>query len=175
MLKNRIWDAPILTQYVHRLSLPLAFLCAAALVVAVPWVMDPIHRTLRVFSIPKFTLINLFATLGIAALLINDTLLNSLLRREGFPKKVLWLLGLWVTWMGITTALAFYPARSWIGSYEWQLGMFTQIHLIAVCGLTFLSVRRAQDGQRLLRIMCWGSAPILHGVMQYLDLTHTDC
>jgi O-antigen ligase len=171
VLKNRTWNASFLTHYAQSLSLPLAFVCVAALAVTVPWAMDPVHRTMRVFSVPKFTLINLLTTLGIAALLINDSLLNSLLRREGFPKKVLWLLGLWVAWMGITTALAIYPARSWVGSYEWQLGMFTQIHLIAVCGLTFLIVRRPQDGQRLLRIAVWGSVPVLiYGVIQYFGV-----
>jgi putative inorganic carbon (HCO3(-)) transporter len=67
--------------------------------------------------------------------------------------------------------LGVYPARSWIGSYEWLLGVSTQISLIGLALLAFLCTTNFASGHWLVRIFIWGSLPVLlYGVAQYFGL-----
>ncbi len=137
-----------------------------------PLAMDA-SLVLRIFSVPKLITMHSLTALGLGTLLMpgNAQFFKSVLQRPNFPRYFLWIVAAYLSWLGLTTLTAQEPARSWLGSYQWSLGLFTQLGLWALAWLTFLTISNEQTSQWLYRIAILGSIPVIaYGLIQYFGL-----
>ncbi len=148
------------------------WLYVGAVTLFTPLAMDA-SLALRIFSIPKLITMHSVTALGLGALLLPSSaqFFQRVLQRPKFPRYFLWFVAAYLSWLGLTTLTAQEPARSWLGSYQWSLGLFTQLGLWALAWLTFLTISNEQISQWLYRIAILGSIPVIaYGLIQYLGL-----
>lgn len=156
-------------------SLPLwriQWISVSALAVLSPLAMDASLPS-RIFSLPKLTTLYALSALGLGALLLqrDENVFQKALLRQNFPRYLGGCIALWIAWLALTTLTAQDPARSWFGSYQWSLGLFTQLGLLALAWLTFLTTATARDSQWFYRLAIFGSLPVLaYSLIQYLQL-----
>ncbi|MBI5715327.1 MAG: O-antigen ligase family protein [Chloroflexi bacterium] len=150
----------------------IQWICVGALAVLAPLAMD-VSLPSRIFSIPKLITMHTLSALGLGALLLqrDGSVFQKALSRPNFPRYLFGCIALWVGWLALTTLTAQDPARSWWGSYQWSLGLFTQLGFLALAWLTFLTVTTAPDSQRFYRLAIGASLPIVvYALIQYLQL-----
>ena len=147
-------------------------LCAGALAILSPLAMD-VSLPTRIFSIPKLTTLCALSALGLGALLFqrDKNVFQKALLRQNFPRYLGVCLALWITWLGLTTLTAQDAARSWFGSYQWSLGLFTQLGLLSLAWLTFLTTSTARASRWFYRLAILASLPVVvYGLIQYFQL-----
>jgi O-antigen ligase len=133
-------------------------------VIIVPLAMDA-GMTTRIFAIPKLTLMHTLVGVGLLAWLPQSTGTPTL------PRRVWSVVGIWLAWLVITTIFAQSPARSWFGSYDWQMGLLTQFGLMGVAWLMLISIGDARAAQRVQWSLALGSLPVIvYGTMQVFQL-----
>lgn len=122
--------------------------------------------TTRIFAIPKLTLMHLIVGVGLLAWLAADSI-----RMPHLPRRVWIVVSAWLGWLMITTMFAQSPARSWFGSYDWQLGLLTQFGLMGVAWLMLISIRDVRAARTVQGSLIFASIPvILYGTMQVFQL-----
>lgn len=122
--------------------------------------------TTRIFAIPKLTLMHVIVGVGLLAWLAADSI-----RMPHLPRRVWIIVSVWLAWLVITTMFAQSPARSWFGSYDWQLGLLTQFGLMGVVWLMLISIRDVRAARTVQGSLIFASIPvILYGTMQVFQL-----
>ena len=87
------------------------------------------------------------------------------------PRRIWIVVSAWLGWLVITTVFAQSAARSWFGSYDWQLGLLTQMGLMGVAWLTLISIRDVRAARVVQWAIVFTSIPvILYGAMQFFQL-----
>ena len=145
-------------KHLLRLVLP------SLLVVVIPLAMDA-GMTTRIFAIPKLTAMHVIVGIGLLAWLADSTVTPTL------PRRIWIVVSAWLGWLVITTVFAQSAARSWFGSYDWQLGLLTQMGLMGVAWLTLISIRDVRAARVVQWAIVFTSIPvILYGAMQFFQL-----
>jgi|GEM_PF-1540392 len=154
----------LLFSFMNRLAYLLRAVTPSLLVILIPLAMDA-GMTTRIFAIPKLTLMHVIVGVGLLAWLADSTVTPTLPRRVGI------IVSAWLAWLVLTTVFAQSPARSWFGSYDWQLGLLTQFGLMGVAWLMFISIRDVRAARTVQWSLILGSIPVLlYGAMQFFQL-----
>lgn len=149
----------------NRLAYLLRTVTPSLLVILIPLAMDA-GMTTRIFAIPKLTLMYLIVGVGMLIWLATDSRVTPSL-----PRRVWIVVSAWLGWLVITTVFAQSPARSWFGSYDWQLGLLTQFGLMGVAWWMFISICDVRAARVVQGSFVLASIPvILYGTLQVFQL-----